>query len=174
MRKHWAAGLMEVVIGAVGLFVEERFAVPGDILWGGVALVAVGGLVALYSPEIITWLRKIRAISMLWWIVIVGVVLNWVVYLPDTLDQLRRWPAMFEQVPVEWVHIIRIWSSSYLGDHHHPVGYRGGNELAVAADRLYGEDPQSICRSGKVPFQRARIRSHAASCSVLEASAQQD
>ena len=63
---------MEVVIGAVGLFVEERFAVPGDILWGGVALVAVGGLVALYSPEIITWLRKIRAISMLWWIVIVG------------------------------------------------------------------------------------------------------
>ncbi len=97
---------MEVVIGAVGLFVEERFAVPGDILWGGVALVAVGGLVALYSPDIITWLRKIRAISMLWWIVIVGVVLNWVVYLPDTLDQLRRWPAMFEQVPVEWVHII--------------------------------------------------------------------
>ena len=95
------------------------------ILWGGMALAAVGGIVALYSPEIITWLRKItspriktaasviillaqaiRAISMLWWIVIVGVVLNWVVYLPDTLDQLRRWPAMFEQVPVEWVHII--------------------------------------------------------------------
>ena len=52
---------MEVVIGAVGLFVEERFAVPGDILWGGVALAAVGGIVALYSPEIITWLRKITS-----------------------------------------------------------------------------------------------------------------
>ena len=148
---------MEMVIGAVGLFVEQRFGVPGDILWAVVAVVGLVGIGALYSPEIITWLRKItsppsRAISMLWWIVIVGVVLNWVVYLPDTLDQLRRWPAMFEQVPVEWVHIIRIWSSSYLGDHHHPVGCRGGNELAVAADTLYGEGPQSICRSGKVPF----------------------
>ena len=102
---------MEMVIGAVGLFVEQRFGVPGDILWAVVAVVGLVGIGALYSPEIITWLRKItsppsRAISMLWWIVIVGVVLNWVVYLPDTLDQLRRWPAMFEQVPVEWVHII--------------------------------------------------------------------
>ena len=52
---------MEMVIGAVGLFVEERFAVPGDILWGGVALVGVGGLVALYSPEIIAWLHKITS-----------------------------------------------------------------------------------------------------------------
>ena len=165
---------MEVVIGAVGLFVEERFAVPGDILWGGVALVAVGGLVALYSPDIITWLRKIRAISMLWWIVIVGVVLNWVVYLPDTLDQLRRWPAMFEQVPVEWVHII----GSGLALISAIITILWGTGVAMnwlwLADTLYGEDPQSICRSGKVPFQRTRIRSHAASCSVLEASAQQD
>ena len=100
---------MEVSIGAAGLFVEGRFAVPGDILWGGVVLAAVCGIGVLYSPEIITWLRKItssRAISMLWWIVSVGVVLNWVVYLPDLLDQLRRSPAMFEPVPVEWVHII--------------------------------------------------------------------
>ena len=65
MRKHWAVVvLMEVVIGAVGLFVEERFAVPGDILWGSVALAAMGGIVALFSPEIITWLRKIK---WLWW-----------------------------------------------------------------------------------------------------------
>ena len=52
---------MEMVIGAVGLFVEERFAVPGDILWGGVALAGVAGIVTLYGPEIITWLRKITS-----------------------------------------------------------------------------------------------------------------
>ena len=86
---------MEVVIGAVGLFVEERFAVPGDILWGGVA--PVGGLVASSRYHYVAHQGYQQP---------VGVVLNWVVYLPDTLDQLRRWPAMFEQVPVEWVHII--------------------------------------------------------------------
>ena len=43
----------------------------------------------------------------------------------------------------------------------------------VAADTPYGESPQSICRSGKVPCQRAeRSFCHAASCSVLEASAE--
>ena len=36
-------------------------------------------------------------------IFIVGMVLHWVIRLPDTLDQLRRWPAMLGQVPAELV-----------------------------------------------------------------------
>ena len=112
------------MIAAAG-FLTEYFWPVGDPRWAYILVIGAIVIPLLYSPEIITWLRKItspriktaasviilltqaiRAISMLWWIVIVGVVLNWVVYLPDTLDQLRRWPAMFEQVPVEWVHII--------------------------------------------------------------------
>ena len=31
---------------------------------------------------------------------------NWVVHLPDTLDQLRRWPAVFEQLNVEMVRSV--------------------------------------------------------------------
>ncbi len=53
MRKIGAVVLMEVVIGAVGLFIEERFAVPGDVLWAGVAITGMVGIVLLYSPEII-------------------------------------------------------------------------------------------------------------------------
>ena len=43
---------MEAGIGAVALFVEQRFAVPGDILWAGVAFVMFGSILLLYSPEI--------------------------------------------------------------------------------------------------------------------------
>ena len=58
MRKIGAAVLMEVVIGAVALFIEERFAVPGDILWAGVAIAAFGGIGVLYSPEIFRWAAR--------------------------------------------------------------------------------------------------------------------
>ena len=61
MRKFWTAVLMEAGIGAVALFVEQRFAVPGDILWAGLAIAAFGGIGVLYSPEILRWLRKISA-----------------------------------------------------------------------------------------------------------------
>ena len=49
---------MEVVIVATGLLVEERFAVPGDILWAGVAIAGTVCIVALYSPEILRWATR--------------------------------------------------------------------------------------------------------------------
>ena len=54
---------MEAGIGAVALFVEQRFAVPGDILWAGLAIAAFGGIGVLYSPEIFRWsARKVTSI----------------------------------------------------------------------------------------------------------------
>ena len=47
---------MEAGIGAVALLVEQRFAVPGDILWAGVAIVMFGSIGVLYSPEILRWI----------------------------------------------------------------------------------------------------------------------
>ena len=37
--------------GAVALLIEQRFAVPGDILWAGVAIAAFGGIGVPYSPD---------------------------------------------------------------------------------------------------------------------------
>ena len=58
MRKALVAVLMEGVVGAIALFVEERYAIPGDIFWLCVALAGVLVIVALYSPEITRWVRK--------------------------------------------------------------------------------------------------------------------
>ena len=49
---------MEVVIGAVALFIEERFAIPGDIMWAGVAIAGTVCIGALYSPEILRWATR--------------------------------------------------------------------------------------------------------------------
>ena len=63
MRKPVAAVLVEMVIAAVGFFVEERFAVPGDILWLGVVVLGTLAIGVLYRPELIRWVRGLSKTS---------------------------------------------------------------------------------------------------------------